>query len=172
MIATRFSSIAHTGTKPLLCALVRAHAGKMVAAGLVLGLLGLGQFSPVGDFLSGAEDTWRGATARALPHAKAAREPIAATGEICVRQIWEQVRKMVDLAFQLTADTPNLIPDAATFERYRTAETVSDLYPVSGTTEKLRQRIVSGEVDEKGLLDLMAPERTGGGRPAPPAHPR
>jgi hypothetical protein len=172
IMMTRFSTVTSANAKLLRFSLARAHVGKIMGTGLLLVLLCVSRFSPLGDFLLGAEEAWALATTRALPTARPARQQGGKDAQMGVRQFWEQMRGMIDFAVQMNETSPSSLPDAETLERYRQAETMSDLYPVTGTAEKVRQRIESGEVEEKGLLDLMAPEIKGGWRPAPPAPQR
>jgi hypothetical protein len=169
---SRFTTPPSANPNLLLARLVRVHAGKVISIGLFFVLLLVSRFSPLGEFLAGAEDAWTRATTRALPVAKPARQPSDRAAQMGVRELWGQIRGLIDLAVHVHETAPVSLPNEATLERYRTVETMSDLFPVTGTPEKIRQRIVSGEVNEKGLLDLMAPELKGGWRPASPAPQR
>ena len=140
--------------------LLHAHTGKLIVTGLCLLWFLWGQVYP-GTGLTVVEQTWSQATRHAIPR-PSSRQP-----ELGLSHLWQQLRAVIDVTLRV-ADRPHL-PDAAELERIQQEERLfRNPYPVEdATSEKIRQRILSGEVREKGLLDLMAPERVGGWRPAP-----
>lgn len=141
--------------------LLAAHPGKLSGAVLGLVLLLVGQVYPLGDWLRTAEQTWNASSRQALSPLPPRRLP-PGTALVGARQVWEQLRTMIDLSLRLTEGTADEVPGtpppaaAAGSSQERQAEA-------------LRQWMESGAVDEKEWREGIAPAFPGGWRPAAPA---